>query len=88
MKILKVMRAIYELKQEDLAREVGRSRPWLSLVENGKLEPQREQAERLTKLLESLSGERTLISNSDLFRTTSNNLRKLSVRCQEGKDKH
>jgi len=76
MKILKVMRAIYELKQEDLAREVGRSRPWLSLVENGKLEPQREQAERLTKLLESL------------IRTTSNNLRKLSVRCQEGKDKH
>lgn len=60
MNILKTMRAIYGLRQEDLAKELGRSRPWLSLVENGKLEPQQEQKERLDELfgIDSLTSEK------------------------------
>ena len=51
MSILKAVRVLHGLRQKDLARKVGRSRPWVSLVENGKLDPQREEAEKIAKVL-------------------------------------
>ncbi len=51
MNILKALRVLHGLRQKDLAYKVGRSRPWVSLVESGKLEPQREEAERIAKVL-------------------------------------
>jgi len=51
MNILKAVRVLHGLRQKDLAYKVGRSRSWLSLVENGKLEPQREEAEKIAKVL-------------------------------------
>ncbi len=51
MNILKAVRVLHGLRQKDLAYKVGRSRPWVSLVESGKLEPQREEAERIAKVL-------------------------------------
>ena len=51
MNILKGLRVLHGLRQKDLACKVGRSRPWVSLVENGKLEPQREEAEKIAKVL-------------------------------------
>ena len=51
MNILKGLRVLHGLRQKDLAYKVGRSRSWMSLVESGKLEPQREEAERIAKVL-------------------------------------
>jgi len=61
MNILKALRVLHGLRQKDLAYKVGRSRSWMSLVESGKLEPQREEAEKIADILgmdlESVSGE-------------------------------
>ena len=51
MNILKGLRVLHGLRQKDLARKVGRSRPWVSLVESGKLDPQREEAEKIAEVL-------------------------------------
>ena len=51
MNTLKAFRILYGLKQEELARIVGRSQPWLSLVEGGKLLPQEDEAEKIAKAL-------------------------------------
>ncbi len=51
MNILKGLRVLHGLRQKDLAYKVGRSRPWVSLVESGKLDPQREEAEKIAKVL-------------------------------------
>ena len=62
MNILRSIRVLYGLRQKDLAYKVGRSRPWVSLVESGKLEPQREEAEKIADVLgvdlESVRGEK------------------------------
>ena len=51
MNTLKAFRILYGLKQEELARIVGRSQPWISLVEGGKLLPQREEAKKIARAL-------------------------------------
>ena len=51
LNFLKVIRMLHGFSQEQLARKVGRSQGWLSKVENGKLLPQREQAEKMAEVL-------------------------------------
>ncbi len=51
MNTLKAFRILYGLKQEELARIVGRSQSWVSLVEGGRLLPQRNEAEKIAKVL-------------------------------------
>ncbi len=51
MNTLKAFRILYGLKQEELARIVGRSQSWVSLVEGGRLLPQRNEAEKIARAL-------------------------------------
>ena len=51
MNTLKVFRILYGLKQEELGRIIGRSQPWVSLVEGGKLLPQEKEARKVAKAL-------------------------------------
>ena len=51
-KVLKCMRVLRGYRQRELAKQVGRSQPWLSLVEQAKLEPQHEEARKLAKILQ------------------------------------
>ena len=51
MSILKTVRILKGFHQATLAKRVGRTQSWLSLVENEKLEPQREEAEKLAEVL-------------------------------------
>ena len=44
-------RRLAQLPQYVVARAVGRSGAWLSLVENGALQPTREQVERIAQAL-------------------------------------
>jgi ribosome-binding protein aMBF1 (putative translation factor) len=48
---IKAARALCDLKQSQLAKTVGRSQAWISLVETGRLIPKEEQKRKIEELL-------------------------------------
>ncbi|MDA2937034.1 helix-turn-helix transcriptional regulator [Acidobacteria bacterium AH-259-A15] len=51
MQVLKAIRVMYGMNQEELAKKVDRSQSWISRVERGTLIPQREEAEKIADVL-------------------------------------
>ncbi len=51
MKMLRVLRVAKGLKQEELALRIGKSQPWLSMVEHGKIQPNPSEANRVAEAL-------------------------------------
>jgi transcriptional regulator with XRE-family HTH domain len=49
---LKAARVLYGFKQSELAKAVGRSQAWLSLVESGKIIPQNTEYCKLEHILQ------------------------------------
>lgn len=62
----KILRSLQNLTQDDLANILGVTRPYVSMIENGKRRPSPELRLKISKVLESpaevfISGQRILI---------------------------
>jgi transcriptional regulator with XRE-family HTH domain len=50
-RVFAAVRELRGVKQKDLALQIGRSQAWLSLLENGKIQAQKRDIERIATAL-------------------------------------
>ncbi len=52
LRLLKALRVLRGMKQDDLAAAVGRSQTWVSFVETGRILPAPEQTRKIAQALD------------------------------------